>query len=155
EGLKWSDGAPLTADDVMFAVEDVFYNEEIYPAPPTMLMTGSEAATVEKADDYTVTFTFPEQNGLFPRFIACQGGGLRMPKHYLPQFHPDYAGADGVGQLASDAGFNDWVEYWGAMDDAFRNIARPTLGAWIVETPYEGSSTNATLVRNPYYWKVD
>ena len=155
EGLKWSDGEPLTADDILFAVKDVFYNEEINPSPPTMLVTNGEAATVEKVDDYTVTFTFSEPNGLFPRFIAFQGAGLTMPKHYLSQFHPEYAGAEEVQKLASDAGFNDWVEYWGAMDDAFRNNARPTLGAWVVETPYEGSSTNATLVRNPYYWKVD
>jgi peptide/nickel transport system substrate-binding protein len=29
EGLKWSDGAPLTADDVMFTYNDIYFNEEI------------------------------------------------------------------------------------------------------------------------------
>ena len=38
EGMKWSDGEPFTADDIMFWYEDVLMNEELTPRPPT---TGS------------------------------------------------------------------------------------------------------------------
>jgi peptide/nickel transport system substrate-binding protein len=32
EGLKWSDGEPLTADDVVFTYNDIYFNEAI-PTP--------------------------------------------------------------------------------------------------------------------------
>jgi peptide/nickel transport system substrate-binding protein len=36
EGMKWSDGEPLTTADVDFAWNDVILNEEITPAPPPL-----------------------------------------------------------------------------------------------------------------------
>ena len=39
-GHKWSDGAPLTTEDVAFAVQDVLQNDEIYPSMPSYLLTG-------------------------------------------------------------------------------------------------------------------
>ena len=30
EGMKWSDGAPFTADDLMFYVQDLLQNQEFY-----------------------------------------------------------------------------------------------------------------------------
>ncbi|MGI9500840.1 MAG: ABC transporter substrate-binding protein, partial [Geminicoccaceae bacterium] len=32
EGMKWSDGAPFTADDIMFWYEDVFTDETLTPS---------------------------------------------------------------------------------------------------------------------------
>ena len=34
KGIKWSDGAPLTTDDVMFWYEDIFLNETLSPLKP-------------------------------------------------------------------------------------------------------------------------
>ena len=34
EGMRWSDGHPFTADDIMFFVEDLLHNEEFYPNAP-------------------------------------------------------------------------------------------------------------------------
>ena len=36
EGLKWSDGAPLTADDVVFTYKNIYFNEAI----PTPIIDG-------------------------------------------------------------------------------------------------------------------
>lgn len=34
EGMKWSDGHPFTADDIMFFVDDLLHNPEFYPIRP-------------------------------------------------------------------------------------------------------------------------
>ncbi len=155
EGLRWSDGEPFTADDIMFAVNDVLYNKDLFPVPPTYLAVGGQPSTVEKVDDQTVSFTFPQSNGLFPRFLAFNGMGLTMPKHYLAQFHPAYTDQATVDKQASDAGFTDWMEYFGQRNNGWANPDRPTMGAWKLTQAVSGSSTRATLERNPYYWKVD
>lgn len=61
EGLKWSDGQPLTAEDVVFTFETIFD-----PKIPTdwkdSLKIGEKAAfpKVRKLDDLRVEFTLPE-----------------------------------------------------------------------------------------------
>ena len=42
-GHKWSDGAPVTTEDVRFAYEDVISNAELRPIVPTYLKTGNRA----------------------------------------------------------------------------------------------------------------
>ena len=53
EGMKWSDGAPFTADDFVFQYEDVILNEELSPTHPTQLVVGGELAKIEKVDRTT------------------------------------------------------------------------------------------------------
>ena len=62
EGMKWSDGAPITADDVMFWYEDMYLNEELYPNPLAnkLWSPGGKPVAIEKLDDYTVKFTFAQ-----------------------------------------------------------------------------------------------
>ena len=155
EGLKWSDGEPFTVDDIVFAVDAVAKNAELYPAPPTWISVAGQAAEVAKVDDVTVTFTFAQSNGLFPRFLAFQGDGLNTPKHYLSQFHPEFADQAAIDKMATDAGFASWVEFFNAMNTGWTNPDRPSLGAWHLTQAVSGSSTRATLERNPYYWKID
>lgn len=155
EGLKWSDGELYTADDILFAVNDVAKNVELNPAVPTYLTAGGEAVVAEKVDDYTVTFTFPQPNGLFPRFLCFRGDALNTPKHYLSRFHPAHAEQAALDQKVAESGFASWVELFGAMNTAWTNLARPSVGAWYLTQAVAGSSTRATLERNPYYWKVD
>jgi len=40
KGMKWSDGEPFTADDIMFWYEDVVLNKDLTPAFPSWLITG-------------------------------------------------------------------------------------------------------------------
>jgi peptide/nickel transport system substrate-binding protein len=155
EGIKWSDGEPYTADDIVFYVDSIAKNAELNPAPPTFMSVGGQPADVEKVDDYTVTFTFAQPNGLFPRFLAFQGDNLNAPKHYLSQFHPDFTDQAAVDKLATDAGFASWVEFFNAKNLGWTNPERPGLGAWYLTQAIAGSSTRATLERNPYYWKID
>ncbi len=50
-GMKWSDGEPFTADDIMFWYNDIALNPDLSPtAPGWMLNPDGTVATVEKLD---------------------------------------------------------------------------------------------------------
>jgi len=166
EGLKWSDGVPFTADDILFYIEDVLFNEELSiggPVADWLPREGAEQLVVEKIDDYTVKFTFANPYGVFLYNIA-QWNGRHLtwfPKHYLSQFHADYN--ENVADLvAAEEGVEDWVGLFnkkasGPTDDTnnyFNNLDRPLLFPW-VPSSILGSNPQMTMTRNPYYWKVD
>lgn len=160
EGMKWSDGEPFTADDIMFWYEDVLMNEDLTPTVPTWMRSGDVPATVEKVDDYTVKFIFPEPNGVLLLRLASPSGPpvVNYPRHYMEQFHPKYN--PDAEKNATDAGFEDWVAYFqdragGGCCGWFNNADRPVLWAWKLENAYGENTTTVKAVRNPYYWKVD
>lgn len=158
EGMRWSDGEPFTADDVMFWYEGIFLNDELNPAKPSWLTSAGEPVAVEKVDDHTVTFTFAEPSGLFLANLASDGDMItRAPKHYLEQFHPDYA--DGVDAAVEEAGMSSWVELFeskgGTFLGRYNNPDAPTLSAWILDHGINEDVQEVVASRNPYYWKVD
>lgn len=155
QGLKWSDGEPFTADDLVFAVDSIAKNTELSPAFPTYLSAGGQPSDIARIDDVTVSFTFAQPNSIFLRFLAFQGDALLAPKHYLSQFHPDFVDQAAVDSMAADEGFASWVEFFGAKNTGWTNPERPSMGAWTLTSAVTGSSTRATLERNPYYWKID
>src|SRR5699024_12040870 len=65
ERMRWSDGEPVTADDVMFAINDVFFNDTLYPSTPEFLTADDQACTAEKVDEFTVKLTYPGPRGDF------------------------------------------------------------------------------------------
>ncbi len=166
EGMKWSDGEPFTADDIVFWYEDILLDEEygaVNPIP-TWLQAGGETVVVEKVDDYTVTFTFSAPNGLFIQRLATPDGATitRWPKHYLQQFHPKY-NTTNLDELIAEAEATDWINLMqlkgggvpGTPYDArYQNGDLPSLNPWILTVPY-GAGTQVVAERNPYYWKVD
>ncbi|UFU05871.1 ABC transporter substrate-binding protein [Ruania halotolerans] len=157
EGMKWSDGEPVTAEDIMFAVNDVFLNTDLHGSPLSLLLSGGEACTAEQIDEYTVTLTYPHPKGDFIEEIsrvanAVAANLLFFPKHYMEQFLPDYN--PDAEDIAEEAGFGDWTDYWVDRRDWWNNPERPVLYPWIITDPLnEGNVTVAE--RNPYYWKVD
>jgi ABC-type transport system substrate-binding protein len=161
EGMKWSDGKPFTADDIVFAYEDVLLNEDLTPEVPITFVGGDEPAKIEKVDDYTVKFTFPDEpNGLFLEQLSYNGLITSWPRHYLEQFHEKYN--PDVEQLAEEEDAADWISLFtakagvaGLVDPAhYQNQELPTLAAWKVEQPL-GEGGRVVVERNPYYWKVD
>ena len=51
-GRKWSDGAPFTADDVVFFVDDLLNNPDFYgSSPPSRYFINGERMQAEKIDD--------------------------------------------------------------------------------------------------------
>src|SRR5450756_2621177 len=49
DGMKWSDGQPLTTDDVAFAVNDVLMNKELTPIFPTWLCAAGKQGNTPMA----------------------------------------------------------------------------------------------------------
>ncbi len=153
KGMKWSDGEPFTADDIVFWYEDIASNEELSPSFPSWLVVAGEPVKITKVDDYTLTFEFAAPYGILLEFMAFMGSAIIAPKHYLSQFHPTYAEAADVEKAVKDAKFEQWYELFSNRNDSMNNPDLPVLWAWKVETPFPGQ--RMTNVRNPYYWKVD
>ncbi|WP_129665541.1 ABC transporter substrate-binding protein [Phytoactinopolyspora endophytica] len=157
EGISWSDGEPFTADDIVFAVEDFYFNEELRGAAvsdPRHLESGGPPE-VEAVDDYTVTFRFDQPHGLFLQGIAewATQDLTALPRHYLEQFHPDY-NEENLDELVQESGLGSWIDLFQDRADPMRNPDLPVIYAWQVVEPL-GDNTRVTFERNPYYWKVD
>ncbi len=162
EGMKWSDGEPFTADDIMFWYEAVATNPVLSPAPPGFLVTGGQTAVAEALDDYTIRFTFPGgPNGLFLAQLATGGpatgqpGMTHMPRHYLEQFHEDYNPQ--VEELVAAEGLDDWAQLFGLKAGLTQSnvaVGLPTINPWVMTTEL-GTGGSVVFERNPYYWKTD
>ncbi|MCY4522481.1 MAG: ABC transporter substrate-binding protein [Caldilineaceae bacterium] len=170
EGMKWSDGEPLTTADVDFAWNDVVMNDIVTSAMPKYLRTANTAsgtpATVEILDDYTFTVTFDDQYGSFPAQMAIASWrgyqDLLKPAHYLKQFHADYADADELAAKMEAESIEEgqWYNLFNAKQmpgNLWRVIneegfGHPVLTAWQM-VDFGNGVWN--FDRNPYYFKVD
>ena len=162
EGMKWSDGHPFTADDIIFWWERVENNPKVMTGGPRAELKNNGAVpSVTKVDDYTVTFAYEQPNGLFLQNMAGPYGQrvVQFPKHYMEQFDIDL-NPDGVAEMMAAAGATDYAAWWkgnvGSYGDAaqFNNPERPSVHAWIGTDSLLGKE-RVTFVRNPYYFAVD
>ena len=148
EGMKWSDGEPFTADDLLFRFYDVGMDERVpegYRPEPIQ--------DIIKLDEHTLRFDMERP---FPSILTNMANHLGTdydrvaPKHYLKKWHLTYnPKAD---EVAKEEGYNNWVEaftfhLWQEQDkDA------PTLRPWM----HKQSGANVFhYVRNPYWYAVD
>lgn len=155
KGLQWSDGAPFTADDILFYYTAVLSNEDLSPVTPTWLQVDGQPVEIVKVDDRTVEFRFAGPNGLLPRSLCHSGRSTLTAAHYLGQFHPDHTSPAELDQLVKESGHDSWMDLFGAKNQAWLNPDLPVLGPWRISlTPEEGIN-RAVLERNPYFWKVD
>jgi ABC-type transport system substrate-binding protein len=159
QGVRWSDGQPFTADDVLFCIEDVFYNKELTPSVPKWLSPTDTPPKVTKIDDYTVRFEFEKPYSLFLEQLACPHAMalVTKPKHYLKQFHKKYADPEKLEALVNQKKASTWGKLFQEASDLqraqFVETELPTLCAWITKVP--APAKRFEMVRNPYYWKVD
>jgi peptide/nickel transport system substrate-binding protein len=155
EGLKWSDGAPVTTEDVRFYFEDFIGNDTIERWPGT-LKSASGNASLTVIDDLTFTITFPDPSPLFLSKLARDYTWIAMPKHYLSQFHPNYATEAELAAAAAAFGVETWKDLWGRRGKAesfWLNPAVPTLSPWVITVP--PPAEQVVFERNPYYYAVD
>jgi peptide/nickel transport system substrate-binding protein len=155
-GMKWSDGYPVTADDVMFWYENVMLHPEL-PNMPGQFLVGGEPPVIEKVDDFTVTFTFSQPSPAFPVVVARTSAGFPLaPRHYLEQWHIDFN--ENAQALAEEEGYDTWIEAFefhraGQLGDTQLDLNLPVITPWLLESIDEFG--NRFYTRNPYFWKVD
>lgn len=163
EGMKWSDGQPLTADDVIFYVEDLLANEDFYPNAPARYVVDGQTMTAEKVDDHTLMLKFAASYGTFLTELATPLAQepVLWAKHYCSQFHPKY-NPDVQAMVDATEAVEDWPGLFrlkcGEVEapNRWANAERPTLDPWIVSGDgYTAGSTQVVMERNPYFWQVD
>ena len=159
EGLKWSDGHPVTADDFVFWSEHFAWNEDLNPAGVRELRIGGEMGYYEKIDDYTFRAVFPLPYASYVERMTDRANSI-LPKHYMSQFHPAFTSTSELNAVIRAEGYSSWVDMFMTKMELhldpvnYDNPDVPTLSAWMkvsggVDEPVE------RWVRNPYYWKVD
>lgn len=153
KGMRWSDGAPFTSEDLLFWYHDVLRNSSLTPVIPSWLVLDDTPVVVEAPDAHTVVFRFSRPYGLFTRFLAFRGNELFYPKHYLSQFHASYAPVEELEARAKAIGADLWYRYFGRMADVFSNPDLPALRPFLLRT--DPAALRVICERNPYYWKVD
>ncbi|MBI3957660.1 MAG: ABC transporter substrate-binding protein [Chloroflexi bacterium] len=168
EGLKWSDGVPVTSEDVRFTYEDIYLNEKLTPSFPRRFQTGYSAAgqpmSLEVIDDFTFKIIFPEPYGAFLRNLVIEGWNgyteLIRPAHYLKQFHIDYVPLESLKDELTAMNLTDeWWQVFAAKDCQSWHVNQPKcadsprLGPWLLVPSSEPGLL--TFERNPYYHKVD
>jgi len=129
-GLKFSDGQPLDADDVLFTFR-VYLDENVHAPQRDLLIIGGKPITVRKLDAKTVVFHLPKTYGVGERLFD---GLAILPRHLLEKSYQE--GKLGqIGTLATAA--NQWAG----------------LGPFRLKEYIAGQ--RLVLERNPYYWKTD
>jgi peptide/nickel transport system substrate-binding protein len=153
EGMKWSDGHPFTANDIMFWWDHIIHSEyRSEPLPQEGLNTRTD--DIVKVGDYTLRFEFAEPTpGFLGRARGFSGGEtgmmFRSAEHHTKQFHPKFSPKEGVDAKEQ---FNDlldrlsWPRY-------LEDTESPTLSPWVVTEYREGSILR--MERNPYFFVVD
>ena len=164
-GMKWSDGAPFTADDFVFWFEDVYSNQEVVPVPLSVMTINGKPIAVRKVDASTVQFVAPDPYFALPTVLASVWGighharfgrdalGGFAPAHYLKQFHPKYASKDDLAKRLAELKFESWVLLLKNRNDACRNPDLPVVTPWKTVSPI--NTPTWVLERNPYSVWVD
>ncbi len=159
KGIRWSDGTPFTADDIIFALDDVAFNKELTPSPPNWLAPSGIIPKVTKIDDFSFIMEFDKPYGLFLENLACPHGMalVTKPKRYLSKFHAKYAKPEDIEALLKEKKASSWTKLFNELSSLqqslFVTTEMPSLLGWITVTP--APSKLFVMERNPYYWKVD
>jgi len=166
KGMKWSDGQPVTTEDIRFWWEDFYLNTDLVGSPPWQMRFGGAPMKLEVVDDFTAKLTFAATFGNFPAHltrweVSCPGPNILAPAHFYKQFHAKYTDQAKLDATAKEQGLEGWAAWfnqhagWGMGVWQFPDWIGgfPVLSPWyFVERPQEGL---ILLERNPYYWKVD
>jgi peptide/nickel transport system substrate-binding protein len=129
-GLRFSDGQPLDADDVVFSFQ-VYLDEKIDSPQRDLLVVGGKPISVVKVDQYTVRFEISQPYAAAERLFD---GIAILPRHLLEV-------------LYRNGGFSD------AWSISMAPSEFAGLGPFRLKEYVPGQ--RIVLERNPFYWKQD
>jgi peptide/nickel transport system substrate-binding protein len=131
DGLKFSDGQQLTADDLLFTMRALYDERTQSPIYRDTMMVGGKPIETSVVDPLHLRMVFPET-------VAAPEGYLSnivvLPRHALEE----------------DFNKGTLKDAWGIASDPQRII---TAGPFTVESVTPGERLK--LKRNPNYWKKD
>ena len=164
-GMRWSDGAPFTADDIMFWYTYMYRDRRVVAAPTATLQVQGKDVVIEKLDATTVQFVAPQPYPVLPEVLAGftdiggpsilgrVGMGSYAPAHYLSKFHPEFVDEAQAIRTARAAGFANWAIYLKNRNDWVLNTELPVLSPWRIVSAINRPAM--LLERNPYSIWVD
>ena len=129
-GIRFSDGHPFNADDVLFSFQ-LYLDEKTHSPQRDLLVVGGKPIAVQKLDDYTVRFTLAEPYAAAERIFD---GLAMLPRHLLEKPFQD----------------GKFAQTW-ALSVSPAEIAG--LGPFRLKEYVAGQKI--VLERNPYFWKAD
>ncbi|WP_299227451.1 ABC transporter substrate-binding protein [Sulfurihydrogenibium sp.] len=127
---KWFDGKPVSADDVVFTYNQIYYNPNITSSAKDVLTVEGKPFKVEKVDDKTVKFTLPKPFAVFLNAVSQP----ILPKHILEKSVKE-------GKFPSTWTVNTDPKQ--IIGTGPYKLAKYVQGQYVI---YE---------RNPYYWEKD
>jgi peptide/nickel transport system substrate-binding protein len=129
-GVKFSDGQPMDADDVLFTWR-VYLDESVHATQRDLLIVGGKPIGVRKVDAQTLVFQLAKPYGVGERLFD---GLAILPRHLLEKPYQE-------GKLPQ----------WGTLATPQSELAG--LGPFRLKEYVAGQ--RLVLERNPYYWKAD
>ena len=130
EEAKWFDGKPVTADDVIFTYNEIYYNDKIPTSSKDVLTIDGKKFVLRKIDDKTVEFKIPKP---FAPFLTAVGQPI-LPKHVLKKYVDN----------------GTFTSAWGINTDPKELIG---TGAYKLVSYTVGQM--AVYKKNEYYWEKD
>lgn len=136
--VRFHDGTPMTADDVVFSFNDIVLNDDIPGiAMRDILTIAGEKVRCEKVDDHTVRFITPVPFAPFDRIV---GGVEIVPKHLLEAVVNE-------GKYASH--WNVGCDLRTIVGTGPYRIAQYKNGEMLVQERWEGYWNNARFPERP------
>ncbi|BCX12080.1 MAG: hypothetical protein KatS3mg067_1018 [Thermosynechococcus sp.] len=134
--LKWSDGVPLTSEDVVFTYNEIYFNPEIPTSSRDILRIGQKGLlpAVTAQGDRQVTFKLPEP---FAPFLRNAGLPI-LPAHLLREAVRQ---RDSQGRLK-------FLSMWGTDTDPRQIVGN---GPFVMDRYVNGQ--RLIFRRNPFYWR--
>ena len=145
KGMKWSDGHPFTAEDILY-----WWEHEVKAVPHWMQVSVNKGDIIQ-IDSHTVKFIFPIPHALLLERLASNLG-YYSPRHYMEKYHPEL-GDDALIEATMKANKIPTKEALYITLKLSSNPNHPRIWPWIYRT--FKANPPQTFARNPYYWAVD
>src|SRR5580693_2616483 len=129
-GLRFSDGQPFDADDVVFSFQ-VYLDEKIHSPQRDLLVVGGKPIELQKLDQFTVRFTLEQPYAAAERIFDSLA---IMPRHLLEKSYEQ----------------GTFAQAW-----TLNTSPAEIVGMRPFRVKEYVPGQKFVLERNPYYWKAD